>query len=193
MPARSKKNKIAIFGGSFNPIHNGHIKMAEIALSKLNLDIVLFIPTGTPPHKKSQDLLPAQLRIDLLQESIKKNKRFKISNIEINKTPPSYTYETIKELQKRKIINKNTELYFIIGKDQFDKLHKWYEIEKLCKLLTFIVFPRKSILKTKPNIENLKYIVLKTRLINISSREIRKRAKSNRNISKLVPFKCFNS
>ena len=178
---RVLNKRIGLFGGTFNPIHYGHIKMAEAARKEYKLDIVYFIPCGTPPHKLKKDLLPAKKRFDLLKEAIKGEKYFKVLDVEIKKKTKAYTINTVKQflgIYSNKSLK--IQLYFLIGKDEFENLHTWKNFKELAKMVTFLVLPRKSkktkekkSLKTK--IPSLKFKFVHTKPIDISSTEIRKK------------------
>lgn len=175
------KKYIGLFGGTFNPIHYGHLKMARAAQKKFKLDVVYFIPNGNPPHRK-KDLLPAKKRYDLVKKAIKGKKHFEVLDIEIKKRKPSYTIDTIKELLQSTIHDPRFT-FFLIGQDAFEKLDTWKKIDELVKLVEFIVFPRRDLrpqVSTKyriPKIKNLKYHLLKVKPINISGSEVRKKMK----------------
>ncbi|MBI3308942.1 MAG: nicotinate (nicotinamide) nucleotide adenylyltransferase [Candidatus Melainabacteria bacterium] len=188
------KARVGLFGGTFNPIHIGHIKMAEAARKQFELDKIYFIPNGIPPHKPNKGLLPAKLRYKLVEKGVSKlnkgtrdkgqgtkNKPFGILDLEIKSKKPSYTLDTIKKLRGRKyslLIPHPSLLFFLIGQDEFEKLHTWNKASELAKLVTFIVLPRSSrssSSKTQnPKIKDLKWHLLKTKPIDISSTEIRK-------------------
>ena len=178
--------KFGIFGGTFNPIHHGHLKMAEAARKEYKLSCVYFIPCGVPPHKPKKDLLPAKKRFELIKKAIKGKKYFKILDIEIKKKKSCYTIYTIKNLKKDKNSILNTPysiLYFLIGQDEFENLHTWHKPDELAKMVTFLVLPRLSkpckgkpmCLPILPKVKNLKWFPVHTKSINISSSEIRKK------------------
>ena len=180
--------KIGIFGGTFNPIHIGHLKMAEAARKEYKLDIVYFIPCGIPPHKPNVEtchgisLLPAKLRYSLVKRAIKGKKHFKVLDIEIKKRKPAYTIDTIKKFS---ILNSQFSiLFFLIGADEFKKLNTWKKANQLAKLVTFLVLPRPSNNIKAPRIKNLKWRLVHRKPINISSTEIREKLKEgNKNSS----------
>lgn len=183
-----KARRIGLFGGTFNPIHYGHLKMADEARKSFKLDIVYFIPNGNPPHKK-KELLPAKKRYELVKKAIKGNKYFQVLDVEIKKKKPSYTIDTVKKFLNSKILrfpNPQSHLphsphlfYFLIGQDAFEELETWNKVDELVKLVEFIVFPRgkKKIIPSK--IKNLKWKALKVKPINISGKEVRKSLKIN--------------
>ena len=182
------KNKIALFGGTFNPIHHGHLKMAEAARKEYKLDVIYFIPCGIPPHKSKKDLLPAKIRLKLLKKAIQGKKYFKVLDIEIKKKKPCYTVDTVNKLV-RACHGKPQQLYFLIGQDEFEDLHAWHKPNELAKLVTFLVLPRigttpkclpkknKNRNKMKiPKVKNLKWYSVHTKPLNVSSTEIRRLA-----------------
>lgn len=203
--AGSLHRRFGILGGTFNPIHNGHLQMAEAAKKQFKLDVVYFIPCGIPPHKSHTKMLPAKLRYRLVKEAIRElnkttNRRYGVSakkyevlDIEIKKKKPCYTIDTIKELLKRagepanRRIGKRVprrladpphrRFFFLIGQDEFEKLHTWKKPNELAKLVTFLVLPR-SLKKIKPpKIKNLQWLPVHTKLIDISSTKIRENIK----------------
>ena len=129
--------KVGLFGSSFNPIHIGHLVIAEQARVRLGLDKVLFIPTANPYHKKV-DLLDYGIRYEMVEETIKDNKYFELSNIEKNLKKNSYSYDVVKKLKKK---NKD-DYYFIMGSDSFQEIESWYEYNKFIDLLDIVVFKR---------------------------------------------------
>lgn len=129
--------KVGLFGSSFNPIHIGHLVIAEQARVRLGLDKVLFIPTANPYHKKV-DLLDYDIRYKIVEETIKDNKYFEISEVEKNLKKNSYSYDVVKKLKKK---NKD-DYYFIMGSDSFQEIESWYEYNKFIDLLDLVVFKR---------------------------------------------------
>ena len=177
--------QVGLFGGTFNPIHIGHIKMVEAARKEYKLDVVYFIPCGVPPHKSKKDLLPAKKRYQLVKKAVKEKKYFKVLDIEIKKRKPCYTIDTIREIRGQKAEKRRkashlpsliSHLYFLIGQDEFEKLHTWNKPKQLAKLVTFLVLPRGK-KKPKSKIKNIKWHLVHTKPINISSTEIRKKGK----------------
>ena len=142
--------KICIFSGTFNPIHNAHMKMAEYILEKYRFDKIIFIPAYKPPHK---DYMPdmCRHRYNMVKLAIQNNPKFEISDIEFKHEGKSYSYLTVSALRQK--YNINGKIHFIIGTDAFEKIETWYETDKLKKLVDFIVFIREN---NKVNLENLK-------------------------------------
>jgi len=171
--------RIGILGGTFNPVHNGHLHIAGEALKKLSLDRVVFIPAHIPPHKKIKGNATASDRVRMLKSALKKRKRFSISLYEIKKKGVSYSVDTLKYFRKK--YGKSTELFFIIGTDWSGGLKGWKKAEQLSRLATFIAVPRPGFKRKK---------VIKTLRIaqkDISSSEIRKRVKNGKSVKNLIP------
>ena len=113
--------RIGIFGGTFDPIHNGHLAMAQIAHEKLSLDQVIFVPSYLPPHKSSPNLAPAAQRLRMVRIAIRGNPHFRVSDFEVKKAGRSYTIDTLHHFKKKL---KNSKLLFILGGDAYEILEK---------------------------------------------------------------------
>lgn len=164
--------KIGILGGTFDPIHYAHIHIAKAALSEVNLDKVIFMPSGNSYMK--QNVSPSIHRLNMLKLALKDYPEFEISEIEINRKGYTYTCDTIKELKEKT----NDDYYFIIGTDTLLMLEKWYKPEYLFENLTFVVADRHSderAVKEKEYIDkyNAKIIDLKCDYMDTSSTRIR--------------------
>lgn len=132
---------ICVFSGTFNPIHNGHLKMAQYVADNYNFDKIIFIPAYIPPHKNIDKNL-AEHRYKMVELAICNNPKFEISDIEYKSEGKSYSLITVqKMIEKYNIVGK---LNFIMGSDSFVKLNTWYKPEELKKLVHFIVFPRRG-------------------------------------------------
>lgn len=131
-------DKIAIFGGSFNPIHLGHLAVAEYALESCEISRIIFLPNANPPHKINEDILPANHRFNMVSLAIKGNDNYEISDYEMNKSKPSYTIDTIRHFKKAY----DADVFFIIGADSLYTLNKWKAYEELVKECSFIVADR---------------------------------------------------
>lgn len=132
--------RLGLLGGSFNPIHNGHLSIADQVRDRLHLDRVIFIPTGKPPHKQDESLAPAQDRYEMVRLAIADNPSFTLSDIEIQRAGKSYSIDTIRELQRQH--GPSTELYFLIGLDAFLDFPSWKEPQALLKACRFVVISR---------------------------------------------------
>ncbi len=136
----SPPRKLGLLGGTFNPIHRCHLTLARTVLERLDLDQVLFIPTGDPPHKAKEDLAPASHRFEMVRLAIEGEARFSVTDIETRRQGVSYTIETITCLQASE--GPTTALYFIIGLDAFLELGSWRRAEDLLRSCHFIVVSR---------------------------------------------------
>jgi nicotinate-nucleotide adenylyltransferase len=132
--------KLGLLGGSFNPIHNGHLTIARLVREQLRLDQVLFIPTGDPPHKRDGSLAPAKDRYEMVRLALVGTPSFQLSDIEIRRSGKSYSIDTIRELQRQ--FGSSTELYFLIGLDAFLDFPNWKEPMELLRACRFVVVPR---------------------------------------------------
>lgn len=132
--------KLGLLGGSFNPIHNGHLTIARLVRDQLHLDQVLFIPTGDPPHKRDGSLAPAKDRYEMVRLALAGTPSFHLSDMELRRSGKSYSIDTIRELQRQ--FGSSTELYFLIGLDAFLDLPNWKEPIELLQACRFVVVPR---------------------------------------------------
>ncbi|MBN2097314.1 MAG: nicotinate-nucleotide adenylyltransferase [Candidatus Omnitrophica bacterium] len=179
----SKFRRIGILGGSFNPIHLGHLAIAEQARESLRLDKVVFIPANIPPHKQIKGFASAQERYYLTQLACQGNPDFQVCDLEIIRGGVSYSVETLKEL---KSIYPKARLYFIAGADFLTEFSAWKAIGKLKSLCTFVVAPRPGHpLKRLP--KGMQAIDVAA--LEISSTVIRNRLKKGKSIRYLVPEK----
>jgi nicotinate-nucleotide adenylyltransferase len=131
---------LGLLGGSFNPIHNGHVIIADQVRERLRLDRILFIPTGEPPHKRNSSLAPAHDRYEMVRLATAGTPSFEISDIEVRRKGRSYSIDTIRELQQR--FGPSTALYFLIGLDAFLDFPSWREPQALLNACRFVVVPR---------------------------------------------------
>lgn len=184
--------KIGIMGGTFDPIHNGHLIISEYIRDYLNLDQVIFIPAGQPPHKNNSLVLSSLHRFNMTNLAIADNPSFKISDIEIKSKETSYTFDTIKRLKEA---DDTSEYYFIIGADSLFNLEQWYKFSALTKSVKFALWERTGYYREdildrinhlkKTYNTNITYV--EGPIIEISSSQIRNRIKSNRSIKYFVP------
>ncbi|MDD5659790.1 MAG: nicotinate-nucleotide adenylyltransferase [Actinomycetota bacterium] len=191
-----KDLKIGIMGGTFNPVHHGHLVTAGEALNQFRLDKVIFVPSGDPPHKNSREEIISEHRYLMTVIATSSNKNFFISRIEIDRKGKSYTIDTIKELKK--IYGQSANLYFITGADAILEILSWKKTHEIIQLCSFIAATRpgydiskiqelkkKLFKKAKNDIE--KIFVMEVPALAISSTDIRKRVKEKRPIDYLVP------
>lgn len=183
--------RIGIFGGTFDPIHTGHLIMAENVLEQIHLDTILFIPSGKPPIKDTANITDAKHRLNMVNLAIESNPSFSVSDIEIsqNSDEPSYTVDTLMKLRKQ-YSAQQVKFYFIIGMDQLIDLHKWKDPGKLFLLSEVIIINRPGFLiQHVENEFSRQGIFVPVPNIDISSTDIRFRIQENRSIKYLVPEK----
>ena len=187
-----KKRKVGILGGTFNPIHLGHLLMAQDALEQIGLERVVFIPSAEPPHKQFEGNSTVRQRLAMVRLAIRGNARFTVDDLEIRRGGKSYTIDTLTELRRR---DSRAQWYFIIGGDSLGELHRWKRVERLVRLCTFVTVPRPGF-KTKPVVDpkldaatlrRLRQSVLRGHACDISSRDIRARIAQGKSIRYLVP------
>ena len=184
--------KIGLIGGTFDPIHNGHLIIGEYARTALNLDKVIFIPVGIAPHKDNNKITDSAIRVNMINLAIESNPYFAQSFIEVNKHKVAYTIETITSLIDE---YPEDELYFIMGGDSIFEIESWKDSKVLMKLCKFIVLNRgyeakDNIVKKAKELKSLygmKVQVISSPIIEISSTEIRDRIHKNLSIKYLVP------
>lgn len=178
--------RIAIYGGSFNPMHIGHEKIVDYVLNNLNMDKIIIIPVGIPSHREN-NLEQSDIRLKICKEIFKGNKKIEVSDIEIKSEGKSYTYDTLLKLID--LYGENNEFFEIIGEDSLKNLKTWKNYEKLLKICKFIVFRRKddeNIQIDEEFLNNKNIIILENEYYNISSTEIRNMVKNNEDISNFV-------
>jgi nicotinate-nucleotide adenylyltransferase len=187
-----QRERIGILGGTFNPIHLGHLLTAQDALEQLGLKRVIFIPSATPPHKVVDKLAGARDRLQMIKLAIRGNDRFEVDDIEIKRGGKSYSVDTLAELRRR---HPRATFYFVLGADSLRELHLWREVEQLVTLCTFVTVPRPGF-EPKPVIgprldaatrRRLRQHVLRGHACDIASRDIRARVAGGRSIRYLVP------
>lgn len=185
-----KKEKIAIFGGSFHPIHNGHILLAKHAMDSLGLDRVLFVVDRIPPHKTLADGASDAQRVDMLRLALQDEPRFFVETMELEREGVSYTVDTLNELHQRE---PNAEFYFLMGSDMLLSFMNWRkpdEIAKLCKLVCIVREGQSG--GEEQAAEDLKNrigadVILLSEVSPLSSTEVRKRIFEAQPITGLVP------
>jgi nicotinate-nucleotide adenylyltransferase len=132
--------RVGLYGGSFNPIHFGHLRAAEEDREILNLDLLYFIPAASPPHKQEGDLASADQRLNMVRLATKGNRHFMVSDAEIRRPGRSYTIDTVRHF--RETMRAPAELHLIMGTDQFNELSTWKESAELVTLCHLVVHAR---------------------------------------------------
>ena len=186
------KKRVGIMGGTFNPIHLGHLIIAEAAYEAYNLDEVLFVPSGVSYMKDQSEILDAKKRAHMTGLAIEDNPHFALSTIEIDRDGNSYSYETLETLRKQ---NPNTEYFFLVGSDTLFALETWKHPEILLPSCTILVAVRDGVPMEKMQ-EHAKYLeekfggsikLLTTPNIEISATNIRNRLAKGHNVKYFVP------
>lgn len=186
----SNKFKLGIYGGSFNPIHNGHIELAQLFIDKLSFDKLLLIPTDIPPHKACNNMASSADRFNMCLLASKDIKGIEVSDIEIKRKGKSYTVDTLRNLCE---IYENAEIYLLMGADMFLCFDTWKEYKEILKMAVLCTVPRNN-----DSVEELnkyadyinsqggKTIVMKQMLTQVSSTQIRDMLRSNEDVSKFL-------
>lgn len=170
------KKRIGIYGGTFDPIHCGHLILAREALEELQLEKVIFVPAAASPFRGAP-VASGQMRLLMLQAAIEGERGFTLDDCELHRPPPSYAIETVEMIRKRE---GSAGIHYLVGADNVAGLPKWHRFDELRSLVTFVVLDRTGS-ETKHD-----YAVIH-RKIDISATNIRKRVASGQSIRYLVP------
>lgn len=184
--------KTGIMGGTFNPIHNGHLMLAEAALTQVGLDEVIFMPSGVPYMKSAAEVLPGKIRAEMTALAIREQPRFSLSVMEIEQNGNTYTYRTLERLRDE---HPDTEYYFIVGADSLFHITKWRCPERIFANCTVVAASRGSAaigdLERQARILEQEYgagiRILRTERVDISSSELRRRIAAGDPINGKVP------
>ena len=184
-----KPERIGLFGGSFDPVHHGHLLLAQDALEQLGLDRLFFIPAAINPHKlDAAPKAPPPLRLEMLREATRMQPRFSIDTLELEREGPSFTIDTVDVFHGR---FPGAQIFLLLGEDNLPKLHFWHQFERLRQLVSFVSFGRGAHASeiNQPAIAPEKGVRLErlVRKIDISSTEIRARVAKGLPIQYLVP------
>lgn len=174
--------RIGLFGGCFNPVHNGHLAAARAAQKHLALDRVIFIPSGYPPLKGSTGLLPGRQRLTMLELALMYEPAMETCAIEIDRDGPSFTVDTVREL--RTALPQNSELYFLLGADCLGRLPQWKGIDEIHAMLKFAILPRG---KSGTELDNDRLIAVPMPTLAVSSTLVRDRNSRGEPVTDLVP------
>lgn len=189
-----RQMRLGVFGGAFDPVHYGHLLLAELCREACQLDQVWFLPTASPPHKQHYAVTPAQQRVEMLELAIGGNEHFAVSRLEVDRGGVSYTVDTLAQLKAEA---PQRELFFLLGADSLVDLPCWREPERICELAMPIAARRPG--AAKPNLNVLAHLVSPERLqeigryqvempqIGLSSRAIRRRVAAGLSIRYQTP------
>lgn len=193
-PLKHKESlRIGIMGGTFDPVHYGHLVLAEEARNKLKLDQVIFIPNGKAPHKDKEHILSPEVRYHMVSLAVADNEHFQVSRLEIDSETTSYTIHTLRKLRAH--YGDQASLFFITGADTLLDLHNWFAFEEVLKLCTFVGATRPGYVSEAMLSEahrlretfNAQIELIAIPGLSISSTEIRERVKAGETIRYLVP------
>ncbi|MEY4436678.1 MAG: hypothetical protein RL100_142 [Actinomycetota bacterium] len=176
------KIRLGVLGGTFDPIHNGHLFAANEVAELLNLDRIIFVPTAESWQKS--EFSDSKLRLKMTELAIRGNKKFKASAVDITRGGATYTVDTLSDLQAQ---NPGAELVFIVGADAVAGMDSWKAVEKLGELAEFVAISRPGYSFEQPKSLKVPVLRLEISSLNISASEIRERVKANKPIEYLVP------
>ena len=176
--------KIGLFGGTFNPVHNGHINLVKNFKDELSLDKVLVIPTAVPPHKQAESLVSSEDRLNMCRLAF--GSLAEVSDVEIERGGRSYTVETLEELKK---IYKDDDLYFLVGSDMLLSFKRWYRWEDILTMCTLCATDRDNEETCRDADEDFfsKIIFCDFPKTVVSSSEVREKLSEDKDVSDLVP------
>lgn len=177
--------KIGVFGGTFDPIHNGHLRAAQEVADKLQLDFVLFVPTADSWQKDS--FSNASHRIAMVKLAIAGNPKFRLDLTDVNRGGATYTVDTLRELKAK---HPDDELFFILGTDAFAGVSTWKESESLYSLAKFAVVSRPGYQLESENSEQVTFISIDA--LNLSATQVRDAVQCGEDITDLVPAEVAN-
>lgn len=189
----TKRKKIGIMGGTFDPIHIGHLILGEKAYEQLALDKILFMPSGNPPHKRNRaGRATDEQRVAMVEKAIEGNPHFELSLVEMSDRGYSYTYHTLEMLNKK---NPDTDYYFIIGADSLYQFSTWMKPERICKACTIVVATRDHLMSDELEQQMLlmqdlyggSFLRLNTLNIDISSQLLRQWNGDGKSLRYYVP------
>ena len=174
--------RIGLFGGAFNPLHNGHLTVARTAVREMKLDKLIFIPTGNAPHKKETEV-SREDRYNMVLAAISHEDKMCVSDYEIKRSEVNYSANTTEYF---KSLYPDDELFFIIGDDSYNELDTWHEPHRITEAATLLVFPREGADVKPPAIK------LPMEIVDVSSSEIREKIKMGKDCRNLLPKAVFD-
>jgi nicotinate-nucleotide adenylyltransferase len=172
--------RIGVFGGTFDPPHLGHLVVAQEVYHRLGLDRVLWVPAAIPPHKQDQQITPGHLRLEMVRAAIADDERFDLCDLEIRRSGPSYTVDTLRALAE---MNPSAELVLILGADQLAELDRWRGPKSILELASLVGFARDGEVPSLP--EDVRLVEVPR--MDVSSTMIRQRVGAGEPVSYLVP------
>lgn len=180
-----KIKNCAIYGGTFDPIHNGHIYLIDALLATKKFEKFIVVPAGDPWQKEPN--VPASQRVEMVRRALV-GRDLEISEVEVNRAGPSYALDTVTELQKKFSADGYT---WVLGSDAFAQIDSWYHIEELAKLVNFLVIQRPGSAATSAR-SNFKYETLEIDALDISASEVRRKISTHESYEELLPTSVVN-
>lgn len=181
---RKNGQRIGLYGGAFDPVHHAHLALARRALQDGSLDIVTFIPAAQSPLKSTGPCVSDSERLAMLQLGIAGEPAFTVDPHELERGGISYSVETARHFRRK---TPDAELFWILGADQFELLHRWRDVEVLASLVSFLVFGRPGSRVGDSPVAGLRHVLIEAPEMTESSSEIRDRCRSGESIAGLVP------
>ena len=180
----TRARRYGIFGGTFDPVHFGHLLVAEEAAVRLDLDRVVFLPAFRPAHKRRRTLAPVAHRLAMLRLAVRGNPRFEISDFEASKGEVAYTADTLAAFAE----GRRGSLYFILGQDSLEEFDSWHAPDSILRLARLVVIPRGDRVwpRLRPALRR-RTVVLRSPRVGISSSEIRNRIRGHRSCRYWTP------
>lgn len=184
--------RLGVFGGTFDPPHVGHLVIAEQARVQLALDRVLFVPAGRPPHKDSAGVSPAEVRLEMVRAAVADNPAFAVSDIELRRSGPSFTVDTLASLRDE---YSGAEMFCLVGSDTAVQLHTWHNPPRLYAMVTFAVlmrpgWPRGELdawRAAQPVGARPRFHIVQVPLLDVASRDLRLKVAGGQSVRYLVP------
>jgi len=187
--------RVLLFGGSFDPIHHGHLIVARAAAEAIDADRVVLIPSAAPPHKQNASLAPAAVRVELCRAAVAGDPLFDVNDWETRQTGPNYTLLTVRHF--RDVLPRRSEICWLVGMDSLVELHTWYHARELADACTLVTVGRPGVeppdrqtlesFLTREQADRVLAHIVQSPLIEISATDIRARVAGGRSIRYLVP------
>lgn len=180
----TKKPRIAIYGGAFDPVHKAHIEVAKCAFAQAMLDELVFMPAAHSPLKSRATVATGDARLAMLELALVGMENFSVSDAELKRHGVSYTIDTVEDF---KAIHAETELFLIIGGDQFSQLDRWRDCSQLARMVTFLVIARPGYELSPPTLSGLVWIKIQAPLMGISSTMVREAVAKGASLKQFLP------
>ncbi|GAB4139967.1 MAG: nicotinate-nucleotide adenylyltransferase [Planctomycetaceae bacterium] len=186
--------RVGIFGGTFDPVHYGHLLLAEQCREQCQLDSIWFLPSGLPPHKQDAEITPGSVRVEMLRLAISGHDDFTINDMELKRTGPTFTVDTLQQIHKEED-NPELKLFFLMGADSLLELKTWREPDRIAQLATIVAVNREGL--SLPNPDQLcrelgselmsRVVSVAIPRLDLSSSDIRQRVREGKSIRYMTP------